>query len=195
MSLLTLIYMLLLFSQLQMVTVTATSNTSTVYKTLCEDGLQSLPKVQLAGEQLIPPGQFCVVQNIKNVSIAGISVSPTTVNCTGPRGFAFYNISSLSLSQLRFCNCGDQLSDRVSMWENSSKYFYIEQSQNVVLYFSHCSNVVIDRVTIDGLYQGISIAVFNVLQSVELSKVYIDGSMQDCSLQSTNYSTCSGNGI
>ena len=168
--------MLLLFSQLQMVTVTAISNTSTAYKALCEDGLQSFPKVQLAGEQLIPPGQFCVVQNIKNVSIAGIGAS-TTVNCTGPRGFAFYNISSLSLSQLRFCNCGDQLSDRVSMWENSSKYFYIEQSQNIVLYFSHCSNVVIDRVTIDRQYRGIGIAVFNVLQSVELSKVYIDGSI------------------
>ena len=189
--------MFLLFSQLQIVTVslTATSSTSTAYKALCEDGLQSFPNVQLTGEQLIPPGQFCVIQNIENVSIAGIGVSPTTVNCTGPRGFAFYNISSLSLSQLRFRNCGDKLSDRVSMWDNSSKYFYIEQSQSVILYISHCSNVVIDRVTIDGQYQGIGIAVFNVLQSVELSEVTIDGSMQDCPLQSTNYSTCSGNGI
>ena len=140
MSLLTLIYMLLLFSLLQIATVTATSNTSTFYKALCENGLQSFPEIQLAGEQLIPPGQFCVVQNIENVSIAGIGTSPVTVNCTGPRGFAFYNIASLSLSQLWFSNCGDKLSDRVSMWDNSSKYFYIGQSQNVVLYFSHCSN-------------------------------------------------------
>ena len=189
--------MFLLFSQLQIVTVslTATSSTSTAYKALCEDGLQSFPNVQLTGAQLIPPGQFCVIQNIENVSIAGIGVSPTTVNCTGPRGFAFYNISSLSLIQLRFRNCGDQLSDRSSMWDNSSKYFCIKQSQNVVLYFSHCSNVVIDRVTIEEQYRGIAIAVFNVFQSAKLSEVTIDGSMQDCPLQSTNYSTCSGNGI
>ena len=59
----------------------------------------------------------------------------------------------------------------------------VERSQSIVLYFSHCSNIVIAHVTIDRVFHNVQL--YNICSHCRWV----------CALGSTNYSTCSGNSI
>ena len=64
----------------------------------------------------------------------------------------------------------------------------------MVLYFSNCSNVNLESISIEGRYQGFAIVLANVFQSIKLTSIVIDGSMQNCSTSIAS-AVCVGNGI
>jgi len=59
----------------------------------------------------IPPGSFCLVENITGLTIYGDSSdNPAVVKCNSTshhvRGFGFFNIANLSISNIVVENCG-----------------------------------------------------------------------------------------
>lgn len=62
---------------------------------------------------LVHPGEFCVVENSQNIHIYGNNPSsPTLVKCLAQnssyssRGFAFINVSNLTIENIIFNDCG-----------------------------------------------------------------------------------------
>ena len=143
-------------------------------------------------EQTISPGQLCLVKNKNNITIVG--GDRTVVNCNGPRGFGFVDVSDLVLRKIQFRHCGGLLTNEAVENDNSSSYFFFSPHQNVVLYFSNCSNVNLEGISIEGRYQGFAIVLANVFQSIKLTSIAIDGSMQNCSTSIAS-AVCVGNGI
>ena len=67
---------------------------------------------------LFPPGHHevstegqLVIQNVNNISLVGDNDNSTTIKCIGQFGFAFINITNLTVSKLSFSMCGAPMSN------------------------------------------------------------------------------------
>ena len=90
----------------------------------------------------IPPGFFCLVENITGLTIYGDSSdNPAVVKCNSTshhmRGFGFFNITNLSISNIVVENCGGVIDQDATKYINSS-FFYFQTGQRAVFLFNHC---------------------------------------------------------
>ena len=78
---------------------------------LCSGLLKSNMAIELDdGEHRISHGPLCHIFNESNITITGSSTKTTTVRCEGEgRGFAFISVLNLTIKNITFINCGQQL--------------------------------------------------------------------------------------
>ena len=78
---------------------------------LCSGLLKSNMAIELDdGEHRISPGPLCHIFNESNITITGSSTTTTIVRCEGEgRGFAFISVLNLTIKNITFINCGQQL--------------------------------------------------------------------------------------
>ena len=122
----------------------------------------------------IPPGHFCLVENIAGLTIYGNSSdNPAVVKCNSTnhdmRGFGFFNVTNLSISNIVVESCGGVID------QNATKYisfFYFQPGQRAVFLFNHCFNLMLDCTEIRE-YKGFAVVGANVMGSSSVSKTVL----------------------
>ena len=102
----------------------------------------------------LPPGNFCVIENVRNLTIQGNdSNSPAVIRCLPgmgsiySRGFAFINAHKLTLASVVIENCGDVLTEDVLEQGNSS-LLYFGPGEAAALVCTNCSDLTLSNVKI-----------------------------------------------
>ena len=132
------------------------SNSSLEYY-LCGEGSSELAPsttLQLSqGIHYLTEGQFCMLQNLEDISIQGQAAYSTTIKCIDSsddmrRGIGFFNVSNLIVANVTITNCGGEIHSKLPGDVNNT-FAYIGTSQKAVLLFTHCTNTLLDTLTID----------------------------------------------
>ena len=182
------------------------TNTSLQYH-LCGPGageLVSDTTLQLSGGvHTLQEGSFCILQNLNNLSLQGRETQPrTTIYCESEtearRGFAFFNVSNLHLSNLVIINCGREVPSGLPGNVNDT-FTYLGSLQKAVMVITHSSDVTLDNVSIEGCF-GFGVLVINPLVGLLASGVTVIGtnnqSLNECEQSSLRSDMlCSGSGI
>ena len=156
-----------------------------------------------AVEHVIPSKQlFCVVQDKWNVTLQSSSEKEVAViRCDGDNvtqsGFGFVGVSSLTVRNVRFENCGGIIRNSTFVSSNTSPENKIENMQHAVLFLSNCTNVQVENVIIDS-YRGYAIFAVNVFGEVRIRRSNITNSfafMKQMMSSSRNDLIESGSGI
>ena len=182
------------------------TNTSLQYH-LCGPGageLVSDTTLQLSGGvHALQEGSFCILQNLNNLSLQGRETQPrTTIYCESEtearRGFAFFNVSNLHLSNLVIINCGREVPSGLPGNVNNT-FTYLGSLQKAVMVITHSSDVTLDNVSIEGCL-GFGVLVINPLVALLASGVTVIGtnnqSLNECEQRSLRSDMlCSGSGI
>ena len=148
------------------------------YLCMAGDQLQSGTTLQLLpGIHRLDSGKFCRIRNLANLTIRG-QTSPrtesTVIRCNPAalgRGIAFVNMSSLHIEGVTIANCGMEIPSELSAVLNNT-FFYLGPLQKAVLLFSHCTNMVIECVSIEHCY-GFALLAVNPLGDVMMRNVSI----------------------
>ena len=189
-------------------TVTIVTNSS-LLDLLCgsEGGPSSNTIYELTSSQpyIIPQGDFCVTENVTNVTILGndsTTDSPTMIKCLSKvgsslsrRGFAFINAHSLSLANIVFEGCGAILTEEV-LREGNSSLLYFDPGEAAVLVCNSCRDFILLRVHITS-YVGRAIVGIDVFGRSRLDSVVVSDNTathQDCETR-FRFSVCKGSGI
>ena len=124
----------------------------------------------------IPPGPFCLVENIAGLTIYGNSSdNPAVVKCNSTnhdvRGFGFFNITNLSISSIVIESCGGVIDQNATKYINIS-FFYFQPGQRAVFLFNHCFDLILDRTEIRE-YCGFTVVGANVMGRSSVSKTMV----------------------
>ena len=178
---------------------------------LCGDGPQrEVIEFQLATNvtHYIKPGNFCVVQNLVNVTISSdIPGKQAIIVCNHTagfsffttRGFGFLNCSNLTLKDLSFSQCGGVVSPGAFLYENSTNVpTFFGTNQSAVMFFSETLNLRLINITVTRYY-GFAIIAANSYGSPSFYGLHIidsSGGPLCAKLNHThkNY-TCYGSGV
>ena len=130
--------------------------------------------------------QFCVLKNLENITIRSSNENlDATIRCSGgsgeseliQSGIGFLNIRNLTLSNVRFENCGGVIR-RAENYEDlappaSSPLSAITYQQQAVLLLSNCTDVTLENITIRN-YRGYAIFATNLYETVTLRRVIVN---------------------
>ena len=123
----------------------------------------------------ISPGNFCLIDNVRVLTIMGLSdnelVEIECMNSTNSRGFGFYNVSSLTIANVRVSNCGGTVTQEAVRYVNDSMLYY-GVGQKAVFMFNHCPDLLIENVQIEH-YQGYGIIGANLLGTLRMHRLII----------------------
>ena len=166
--------------------------------------LDSDTTLQLSGGvHHIEEGSFCLLQNLKNITIRGQQTQPRTViYCHSEtemrRGIAFFNISSLQLSHLEIINCGREVPTGLPGHVNNS-FAYLGPLQKAVMIITHSTNVIVGSVSFDRCL-GFAMLFINPLGQIVISNVSVTGTSSQGLSQCTQPlerrdMLCSGSGF
>ena len=130
----------------------------------------------------IPPGSFCLVENIAGLTIYGNSSdNPAVVKCNSTshhvRGFGFFNVTNLSISNIVVERCGGVIDQNAIKYINIS-FFYFQPGQRAVFLFNHCFDLMLDRTEIRE-YKGFAVIGANVMGSSSVTKTVLTSSTLD----------------
>ena len=141
------------------------SATDFLEKYLCGDEPQREgTELKLASNvtHYINPGNFCVVQNLVNVTISSdIPGRQAEIACNHTadfsffttRGFGFLNCSSLTLKDLIFSQCGGVVSPDAFLYENSTDVpAFFGTNQSAVMFFSETLNLRLINIAVTQYY-------------------------------------------
>ncbi len=172
----------------------------TLMKYLCHGQLKSGTNLRVSSliNYKIDTKQFCMVQNISNVSISSDSLD-VQVNITcrqGQNGFGFFNTTNLTIQGFTFRNCGAAIRLPINVSRVTNGSLYIGPHQRSVLFFSHCSNTTIENMNIEGDYYGFGILSINIHIQFLIKNLFLrnDAKNQHC-IQTNNNFSCSGSGL
>ena len=101
-------------------------------------------------EHVLYHHQVCVITNISNITLQ--SLYPTIVSCNSTTGIAFLDVSTVSLVNIEFTNCGGQLHARLFQ-DLPKDVFYFSFNQSTTLLFINCSDISFFNINIT-LYYG-----------------------------------------
>ena len=156
------------------------------------------------GIHYLEEGPFCLLQNLANVSIQGQLTAPrTVVQCVSEReerrGLAFFNISSLHLSNLDIVNCGREVPAAGLPDSVNSTFAYLGPLQRAVMIATHCIDVTVVGIGIHRCH-GFGILFINSLGETIAREVSVTNSnsqvSDECSQpQRRSDMLCSGNGL
>ena len=184
--------------------VQVTSN-MTLLDLLCRSGPSNDTTYELmfsAQPFIISPGDFCVVENIYNVTIQGSSQTteqPVVVKCLSEetfglsRGFAFINAHRLSLANIAFKDCGALLTEEV-LGKGNSSLLYFDNGEAAVFVFNNCCDLILSYVHVTN-YIGRAVVGIDVVGDSFLDSVVISNNTvvhQNCQL---GFNTCKGSGL
>ena len=124
----------------------------------------------------IPPGPFCLVENIAGLTIYGNSSdNPAEVKCNSTshdvRGFGFFNVTNLSISNIVVESCGGVIDQNATKYINIS-FFYFQPGQRAVFLFNHCFDLMLDCTEIRE-YKGFAVVGANVMGRSSVSKTML----------------------
>ena len=120
--------------------------------------------------------------NLTEVSIVGESNTrmlaclgsepgnPTVIDCEGTTGFAFVNVSHLSLANVTFNNCSSVQNSSSKNMSHSNGLTYVQFS--AALYLVACSHLLVESITIANSY-AVGLAMFNIEGSNTFSDCYV----------------------
>lgn len=167
-----------------------------------ENELESGTTLQLSpGTHTLGEGPFCLLQNVKNITIQGQWDSPTEIRCSDDsqvrRGIAFFNITNLKITDVVITNCGREVPSDLPGYINET-YTFLGPRQKVVLIFSHCVDMILDSMTIDKCF-GFSAMAINPLGVTVIQNVSITGTnshaLSNCTKPTERLDLfCSGSG-
>lgn len=143
-------------------------------------------------------GKPCIISQ-DNLHVTGQynNSTSTVVNCIqnasngySGRAIVFHNVRNILLEHLEFHNCQGNLPANVTI---SNEYYHFMHYQSGLLYFSNCSNVIIQNVTF--IYDsGIMIALVNT--DAVVMEVIMDGScMHTCNCSSNEIRSMPTSGV
>ena len=133
---------------------------------------------------------FCVVRDLENITIQSSGEREATIRCNGgsgtgdlmQSGIGFLGIRNLTIRYIRFENCGGVIKNTMERYEfedlappKSSTLSAINDQQQAVLLFSNCTDVTLDRVTIES-YRGYAIFAINLYETITLHTVIVKNS-------------------
>ena len=149
----------------------------------------------------IPSGDFCVISNSTNLTIqVNDSSLPATIRCLPDenssylsRGFAFLNVTGLTISNVIIENCGAVLTEEVLGQSNSSNVHF-GFGEAAALICNNCHNITLSNVTIRNYTGHAFIGIDTCGQSTMESVVITDNVdiHRNCLV---GYNTCKGSGI
>jgi len=131
----------------------------------------------------IPPGSFCLVENVTHLTIYGDSSdNPAVVKCNSTshhvRGFGFFNIANLSISNIIIENCGGVIDQDATKYINSS-LFYFQPGQRAVFLFNHCFDLTLNCTEIRE-YKGFAVVGANMMGRSSLTKTVLNSNEENC---------------
>ena len=157
---------------------TLDSNSSLEYY-ICEAGdqLPSGTTLQLSrGTHTLGRGPFCLLQNLANITIQGQTGSETAtlIYCEEDiwgRGIAFFNMTNLQIKDVLITNCGMEIPSGLPGHVNDT-FAFLGPLQKAVLLFTHCTDMVMESVTIGHCY-GFGMIVINPLGTTLIKSVSV----------------------
>ena len=178
---------------------------------LCGDGPQrEVTEFQLATNvtHYIKPGNFCVIQNLVNVTISSDTPGKQAIivcNHTTEfyffttRGFGFLNCSNLTMKDLSFSQCGGVVSRGAFLYENSTDVpTFFGTNQSAVMFFSETLNLRLINITVTRYY-GFAIIAANSYGSPSFYGLHIFDSSGGPLCSRLNHThgnyTCYGSGV
>ena len=159
-------------------------------------------------EHVISPNQFCVFMNKEGIVIQSSGQEMAVVRCEGngtnQSGFGFVGVSRLSITNVRFENCGGIIlhnsmgyPSTVFAPPKTSPENAIRIQQQAVLLLSSCSNTNITNVTFNN-YRGYAVYAINVFEDTRFQRITIKNSyafLRGMTLSERNDLLDSGSGI
>ena len=145
---------------------------------------------------------FCIVQNSTDITItSSLSNRPAHIVCNhgDNSGFGFFNVSNLRLLGLTLIHCGGEIKipANVKNFTNISD-LYIEPHQRAVILISHCRTVMVQKVSVYGLYFGFAVLMVNALGTYNMTNIAVSNTEKINECRNVNTSvdfSCSGSGI
>ena len=152
----------------------------------------------------IPHGNFCVINTISNLTIkSNDSSSPAVIQCLRgeqssvlSRGFAFINVSRLTIANVTFENCGTIMTEEVLGRGNISRFssVYFGQGEAAALVCNNCSGLILSHVQIK-TYTGHAFVGIDVFGSSLLESVVVSDNRNVHRNCRAAFNTCKGSGI
>jgi hypothetical protein len=144
----------------------------------------------------------CRVESVSNLTIRGNSSQSTVIGCSGSAIFSFFNVTSLSISNIHFVGCGDLMTEDDLNHLAESSYF--NGSQAATLLCNHCFDLHVDTVSFSGSlgysFVGISLLGDSILDGVQVLGTSENHSHyvhdESCRLDDSGYATgCKSKGV
>ena len=155
------------------------------------------------GVHHLKEGPFCLIQNLENITMQGQQTHPRTVvycqsETEARRGFAFFNVSNLHLSNLAIVNCGREVPSELPGHVNNT-FLYLGPLQKAVVIITHSTNVTVENVSIDMCF-GFGTLFINPLTRTLVRNVSVTGTtsqgISECIEPSKRSDMlCSGSGV
>ena len=170
---------------------------------LCNDTVScrlSNTTLYLTDGPFLLPNKSCVISNIKNLAIIGIS-SEIYLFCpnNSQGGITFFNVSNLTLGNFWFNGtCSAPLPNKVAHKYDNSSTFHFGPNQESTIYISNCRDVAVEYVSFYNP-KAFSILLVNAVGKVSISHVIKNSTLNlaGCSSSNMTYSdySCAGSGV
>ena len=129
-----------------------------------------------------------LIKNVRNISMIGCnqtnSDSKSVIQCTGPLGFVFINVTALKIAKLVFSFCGAEFLSNIPIKKFVNPHDYetkisSKQVSSVTFYFLQTVNVTISEVTISNS-TGAGLLGINMLGLSNISRTTLSGNKPNC---------------
>ena len=162
----------------RVVQVPGNSNASLEYY-LCEGNAESNLTLALTSDQFVSQGPFCLTQNVTDLVITSYGAIQYIVRCRndtdggeGVRGFGFFNVTNLQITNIIFQGCGGTISEAAVSYVNDTQSLYFGPGQRAAFLFNHCMDLKLENMSVIG-YQGFGIVGANLGGSPDLVDVSV----------------------
>ena len=144
---------------------------------LCEGNAYSNLTLTLTSDHHVSAGLFCLTQSVTDLTITSFGNRQYTVYCHnsasgGRRGFGFYNVTNLQITNVIFKDCGGTISEEAVRHVNNTQFLYFGPGQKAAILFNHCLDVKMENVSVLG-YWGFGIVGANLEGNAEFTDVSV----------------------
>ena len=136
-----------------------------------------------------------LIKDVRNISMIGYDHTnslKSVIQCTGPLGFAFINVTEVKIAKLKFSSCGAHFPWKVIVEEKFVRpddfKTKIPNMSNVTFYFLQTINVTISEVAITNS-TGAGLIGINILGLSNISQTVFSGNTPKCLLLFLNIPT------
>ena len=127
-----------------------------------------------------------LIMDVRNISMIGYdhtnTNSKSVIQCTGPLGFAFINVTTLKITSLRFVSCGAFISSEFTVEENvvyPRDFETFIQKTKVTIYLKQTTNTTISEVAIS-LSAGAGLLGINIIGHSNISQSTFHHNKPNC---------------
>lgn len=144
---------------------------------LCEGNAHSNLTLTLTSDHHVSAGLFCLTQSVTDLTITSIGNRQYTVYChnstsSDRRGFGFYNVTNLQITNVIFKDCGGTISEEAVRHVNNTQFLYFGPGQKAAILFNHCLDVKLENMSVLG-YWGFGIVGANLEGNAEFTDVSV----------------------